>query len=211
MINFLRNYESGKPKRHAIGMTVPYPGSNTDVLSSPADWVSMNGDLASPPSADGAKVSLSDTDHLCGICGNASWVWKSVTQGHNVLLMDGYDNSRGVSDPAYNPDDPKWEATRRNMGYARSYMMRMDLARARPRGDLASSGFCLAVVGSEYLVFLPAGRQAIVDLAGTAGSRTVEWFNPSDGQTGAAETVAGGGKVTITAPFSGIAVAYIHN
>jgi hypothetical protein len=210
MINFARNYETTKPKQHPIGMTVPYPGSNADVLNSPADWVSMNGDLANPPATDGTKVSLWDTDHLCGICGDPSWVWKSVTRGHNVLLMDGYDNSRGVSDPAYNPDDPKWEATRRNMGYARSYVMRMDLARARPRGDLASSGFCLAVLGSEYLVFLPAGGQTTVDLSGVTGSRTVEWFNPSDGQAHAGASVAGGGTVTLAAPFSGIAVAYIH-
>src|SRR5258706_1724828 len=63
MINVVRSYEATKPKQHPIGMTVPYPGSNTDVLNSPADWVSMNGGVDDPVVADGAKVRLSDTDH----------------------------------------------------------------------------------------------------------------------------------------------------
>jgi hypothetical protein len=210
MINVVRSYEATKPKQHPIGMTVPYPGSNTDVLNSPADWVSMNGGTDDPVVADGAKVSLSDTDHLCGICGDVSWVWKSLTRGHNPLLMDGYDNSPGVSDPAYNPDDPKWEAIRRNMGYARSYAMRMDLAHALPRGDLASSKFCLAVVGSEYLVLVPAGGSVSIDLSGVTGTRTVEWFNPSTGDTASGASVSGGQSVNLTPPFGGIAVVYIH-
>ena len=210
MIDFVRAYEAKKPKQHPIGMTVSWPGSNLDVLNSPADWVSMNGDLANPVATDGKKVSLSDTDHICGICGDPSWVWKTVTRGHNALLMDGYDNSRGVSDPAYHPDDAKWEATRRNMGYARSYMVRMDLAHAVPRGELASSGYCLAVPGNEYLVFLPSGGTVSVDLSGVGGTRTLEWFNPSTGETTAGGSVTGGGNVNLTAPFGGIAVAFIH-
>jgi hypothetical protein len=86
----------------------------------------------------------------------------------------------------------------------------MDLARSRPRGDLASSGYCLAVVGSEYLVFLPNGGSVNVNLTGVSGSRTVEWFNPANGQTTAGSAVNGGSTVTINAPFSGMAVAYIH-
>jgi len=210
MINVVRSYEATKPKQHPIGMTVPYPGSNTDVLNSPGDWVSMNGGIDDPVAADGAKVSLSDTDHLCGICGDVAWVWKSLTRGHNPLLMDGYDNSPGVSDPAYSPGDPKWEAIRRNMGYARSYAMRMDLAHALPRGDLASTKFCLAVVGSEYLVLAPTGGSISVDLSGATGTRSVEWFNPSTGNTTSGGTITGGQSVNLTPPFSGIAVVYIH-
>jgi hypothetical protein len=211
MINFVRAYEAGKPKQHPIGMTVPYPnGTNTEVLNSPADWVSMNGDINNLVVADGSKVSLSDTDHLCGICGDAGWPWRSLTRGHNTLLMDGYDGSPGVGDPKYNPTDPKWEAIRTNMGYARSYALRIDLAHSRPRNDLANTGYCLAVEGSEYLVFMPNGGSASVNLASVAGSRTVEWFNPANGQTTAGGTVPGGGTVNIAAPFSGMAVAYIH-
>jgi len=214
MINLVRSYEATKAKQHPIGMTVPYPtvpqGTNSDVVNSTADWVSMNGDINNLAVADGSKVSMSDTDHLCGICGDTAWPWRSLTRGHNTLFMDGYDGSPGVGDPKYNPSDPKWEAIRTNMGYARSYALRIDLSRSRPRGDLASSGYCLAVAGSEYLVFLPTGGSVTVNLAGVSGSRTVEWFNPANGQTTAGGTVSGGGAVDITAPFSGMAVLYIH-
>jgi hypothetical protein len=43
-----------------------------------------------------------------------------------------------------------------------------------------------------------------------SGARTVEWFNPSNGQTVIGTSVNGGGWVTISAPFSGASVAYIH-
>jgi len=77
-----------------------------------------------------------------------------------------------------------------------------------PRPDLASSGYCLA--GTEYLVFLPTGGSVSVDLSVVSGSRTVEWFNPANGQTTAGGTVAGGSTLNFTAPFSGMAVLYIH-
>ncbi|HKR10041.1 MAG TPA: Ig-like domain-containing protein [Gemmatimonadaceae bacterium] len=209
MINVLRAYEAKKPRQHPIGMTVPWPGSNAMVLASPADWVSMNGDASNPPPTNGEKVSLNDTDHLCGICGSIAWVWKSFARGHNPILMDGYDNSPGVSDPAYHPDDPKWETIRRNLGFARSYAQRMDMADARPRGDLSSSGFCLAVPGKEYLVFLPDGGSATLNLNGAPGRKSVEWFDPAAERIYADEMVAGGGVVKLRAPFSGAAIAYV--
>jgi len=214
MIDLIRSYESTKPKQHAIGMTVPYPttphGTNSDVMNSTAEWVSRNGDVSAPDVADGAKVSLLDTDHVCGICGDPAWPWKSMMQGHNPLLMDGYDGSAGVGDPKYDPGDSKWEEIRTNMGYARSYALRMDLAHAIPRSDLSSSKYCLAVPGSEYLVLLPTGGSVTVNLSGVTGSRSVEWFNPSNDQTTAGGTVSGGGSVDFTAPFSGMAVLFIH-
>lgn len=211
MIDFLRSYEVQKPKHHPIGMTIPWPGTNAEVLNSAADWVSMNGDVSNPTIADGKKVDLSDTDHLCGICGDAAWVWKAFVRGHNTLLMDGYDNSPGVSDPAYNPADPKWEDIRKNMGYVRSYAMRMNLARAVPRGDLASSGYCLADAGSEYLAVLPGGGTLDLDLSGATGSFFVEWFNPSTAVTVDGGKATGGTHVTLTAPFSGLATVYLHH
>ncbi|HJQ10478.1 MAG TPA: putative collagen-binding domain-containing protein [Gemmatimonadaceae bacterium] len=211
MIEFVRGYEAGKPKQHPIGMTAQWPnGTNAELLSSPGAWVSMNGDVNNPVVANGTKVSLLDTDHVCGICGDANWVWKSFTRGHNPILMDGYDNSPGVSDPAYDPSKPVWEEIRKNLGYARTYAMRMNLSLAAPRGDLASSGYCLAAVGTEYLVFLPSGGGVDVDLSGVNGSRAVEWFDPSEGRTVDGGKLTGGGIVHLSAPFRGAAVVYIR-
>ena len=211
MIDLIRSYEATKPKQHPIGMTVAWPnGANSDLTRSSADWISMNGDITNPAVATGNKVSLFDTDHICGICGDATWVWKSLARGHNPLFMDGYDGSAGVGDPAYNPNDPKWEEIRKNLGYARNYAQRMDLARAVPHGELAGTGYCVADVGNEYLVVLPSGGNTTVDLTAVNGSRTLEWFDPGLNRSVVAGTVTGGRSVTISAPFGGLAIAYIH-
>lgn len=49
---------------------------------------------------------------------------------------------------------------------------RTNLASARPDGELASTGFCLADPGREYLVYLPQGGEVTVDL-GTFGASAV--------------------------------------
>jgi len=212
MIQLIRNYEATKPKQHPIGITAMWPGgSDSDLYSSAADWVSPTGNPDNPVTATGSKVVIADTDHLCGICGNVAWVWRSITRGQNPILMDGYDGAAiGVGASDYNASNPVWEAIRKNLGYARSYSNRINMAAAVPRGDLASTGYALAVVGTEYLVFQPSGGSVSVNLAGVSGVRTVEWFNPSNGQAVIGASVNGGGWVTISAPFSGASVAYIH-
>jgi Putative collagen-binding domain of a collagenase len=216
MIDLIRSYEATKPKQHPVGMTVPYPtvpqGTNVDVMNSTADWISMNGSTDSPAEADGSKVSLSDTDHLCGICGDAAWPWKSLMRGHNTLFMDGYDGSAGVGDPVYNPTDPKWETIRKNMGYARSYALRMDLAHALPHSELAGSTFCLANPGSQYLVYSPGGVSVSLNLSAVPSTvtLTVEWFSTSSGAVTGVSTVMGGGTRQLKPPAAGGNVVFVH-
>ena len=44
---------------------------------------------------------------------------------------------------------------RRAMGHTLAYANRMNLATMTPRDNLASSGYCLANPGEEYLIYLP--------------------------------------------------------
>jgi hypothetical protein len=213
MIDFIHSYEATKPKRHPVGMTVAWPnGTNASVMSSNAEWVSLNGSTTAPDVATGSKVSLWDTDHLCGICGDVPWVWKSMMRGHNPLLMDGYDNSPGVSDPSYIPSDPKWEAIRKNLGYARTFAMRMDLTQAVPHGELAGSGYCLAKPGSQYLVYAPGNASVTVNLSAVPSSvsLTVEWFNVNTGATTIVAPVRGGASRVLKPPTSQGDVVFIH-
>lgn len=216
MIELIRSYEAGLPAQHPIGMSVEYPdGDNDELFASSADWISINGHIDFPPEADGSKVLITDSDHICGICGSRVWVWKSFTLGHNPIFMDGYDGAGyGVGGEGFDFDDPNWVSLRKNLGYTLSYARRMNLAAMVPRRDLASSGFALAnpvAQGAEYLVYLPEGGEVEVDLSAAAGSLHVEWLDPSDGTRIMEPDVAGGAERSFTPPFSGDAVLYIYH
>src|SRR3954451_9951753 len=92
MIDYIKDYQAGKGQDHPVGMTVEWPnGSNSDLFNSPADWVSPNRDsgyLDNPPVNNSSKVVITDTDHIWGGGGDATWVWKSFTRGLNTIFMD---------------------------------------------------------------------------------------------------------------------------
>jgi hypothetical protein len=196
MIGYIRDYEKSKPKRHPIVMTVQHPnGDNTVLFKSPAVAISPNkvgGYGENPPAADGAKIIINDTDHVATKTANHRWVWKSFLRGLNPILL-------------WNPEKaeiPKWELTRRNLGYTRRYAQRINLATMVPRDDLASSGYCLAQPGVAYLAYLPNGGMASVDLRGVKGVMRVEWFSPSTGELVDGGTVAGGATEEFSSPFT---------
>lgn len=218
MIAVVKQYEATKPMQHPVGMTSPWPGGyNPSLYASAADWISLNNDPGvyfDPPAADGAKVLLTDTDHLCGVCGDRQWVWRTFMRGHNPIFMDAYDGAGyGVGGEGFRFDDPAWVGARLNMGYTLSYANRIGLASALPRGDLASSGYCLAhpaAQGARYLVYLPDGGSVTVDLSAAQGALTAEWLNPASGAVSAGGSTSGGASRSFTAPFAGDAVLYIY-
>ena len=211
MIDSVKAYEAGKPKQHPVGMTALYPGgSNDDLFASPADWIAPDGSTDAPEATDDRKVIIDDTDHLCGVCGNEPWVWKSFTRGRNPVLMDPYDGTYPITSAPYDAADPRWEQIRINLGYARAYANRMNLVAMQPHGELTTTNYCLAQIGVAYFVYLPAGGTVTVDLTAAAGLLSVEWFSPSNGQTTLAAPTTGGDYRTLTAPASGDAVLYLH-
>jgi hypothetical protein len=122
--------------------------------------------------------------------------------------MDPYDDSWPPS------EEPRWESPRRNMGYVLTYANRMDLSVMTPRGDLASSGFCLAgFEGSKgtFLIYLPHGGTTTVDLGGVLTEMSVEWLDPKTGVVTSAGTVMGGSRQSFSAPFGDDAVLYIRS
>ena len=65
------------------------------------------------------------------------------------------------------------------------------------------SKYCLAKSGQVYVVYLPNGGSADLDLTGVTGRFAVKWFNPRvDGalRDGSVKQVQGGGKVPLGAP-----------
>lgn len=209
IIRFIKRYESRKPKQHPVGMTFQYEGGkNADLFASPADWVSPNpegGYRDNPPAADGRKVVLNDTDHLWGEGGDHKWVWKSFLRGHCPIYMDR------VAPITANPQGeiPGAEDVRKAMGGTRRIAERMDLTKMTPRSDLASTQYCLANPGKEYLVYLPEGGEVTVDLTAAGGQLAVEWMHPVEGTVTSVGTTAGGSKRTLKAPFGGDAVLHV--
>jgi uncharacterized protein DUF6298 len=200
MIRFVKGYEARKGKRHPVGMTLAAPdGWNEQLFDSPADWISPGGRryVSDPPAAPRGKVSIVDTDHVCQICGGFDIVWRNFTRGHNFIFMDPGDS------------DPQRVTARWAMGHARGYARRMNLARAKPRPDLASSGFCLADPKREFLVYQPYRGGITVDLRAVSGGLGGEWLNPVTGRTTPTKT-PGGSRVTLTPPFSGPAILYLR-
>jgi hypothetical protein len=120
--------------------------------------------------------------------------------------MDPYDG--GV---LRNSFDPVWmEPLRRNMGYTLRFAERMDLIHMLPEPALASSSYCLANQGTAYLVYLPEGRDVVLDLTGSAGPFQVEWFNPDTGEFKKSGIVKGGEQLSFTSPFGDVdAVLYL--
>jgi GxxExxY protein len=215
VVDTVHQYEKTKAKQHPVGVTGHGSESNDEMLASPADWFSPGADpwpdlRKDPRAVDGKKVSLLDTDHVFGVGGDQKWVWKGFLRGHNVLYMDPYD------DPEWKPVlqgqgvDMRWaDVARPAMGHARRYAERMNLAKATPRPELASTGYCLANSGSEYLVYLPEGGKATVDLSAARGRFAVEWSHPITGQVTPAEPVEAGARREFAAPFEGDAVLYL--
>ena len=156
LIRFIREHQSKKSKQHPVVMTFMWDGEsdegnddNAALFASPAEAISPGvGPQAEyqrdPPPADGSKIIISDSDHL-GLM-DEDWVWKSFLRGLNPILMDHI-------------EDPKREPVRRAMGQTLTVAKRINLVKMFPRKDLASSGYCLANPGVEYLVYLPSNQQ----------------------------------------------------
>jgi hypothetical protein len=212
MIEFIRECEASMPKQHPVGMTFQQIGGNNDPLfASPADWISpgeVGGQsyINNPPPADGSKVILSDTDHLWGVGGDIAWVWRTVLRGINPLFMDCYDH-KVLQNWEHEKD---MEAVRRTMGYAVSLSRRADFGSMVPRGDLASSGYCLANPGMEYVVWVPAGTAVELDLRPDGGKMTTEWLDVASGEVQPGGKVQSGEKRKLVSIFKGDSVVHLR-
>lgn len=216
VINYVKQYESTKPKQHPAGMTFQYSGgTDQDLYSSPADWISPVTRV--PPAADGRKVVVNDTDHSYywtalksdGQGAQRAWAWENFTRGNNLLFMDPYlvvwpqRNAPGAT-----TTDPYWDTLRHALGRTRTYAQKMNLAAMTPQGGLSSTGYCLASAGAEYLAYNPSAGAFALNVR--AGVYSYEWYNPATGTVVATGFVTGtGSSQTFTPPFSGDSVLYL--
>jgi hypothetical protein len=215
IVDTIRAYQSMRGKQHPVGITGDWGIDNEELFSGNADWISPGdpGDLwrSNPPPATGSKVVIVDTDHLWGIGGDRSWVWKTFLRGHHPIYMDQYDGSYGW-DPGFDSSNPAVVNTRKNMGYTLRFAGRVDLAAMVPRGDLVSTGYCLGSPASprpEFIVYSPTNAGISMNLTGVPGSFRALWFNPANADTLEGGTVQGGGWAWLVPPFAGDAVVLL--
>jgi hypothetical protein len=126
--------------------------------------------------------------------------------------MDPYldpSHDPGRNNPMGGRPDPYWDTLRDAMGRTRAYAERINLGATVPHDELASSRFCLADPGTEYLVYLPQGGEVTVDLSAAERTLNTEWMRPIEGTTIRVEPTAGGSRRTLKAPFPGDAVLYL--
>ena len=109
----------------------------------------------------------------------------------------------------WEPTPGNADAIRKNLGYARRFAEHMNFGAMKPRPELASSGYCLANPGAEYLIYQAnSGEPVSVELM--AGTYHYQWFNPATGLTaGSARLEAREGKREFKAPFEGESVLYL--
>ncbi len=203
MIRFVKDYEATLPKRHLVGMT-GWPIKLPELLASDAHWISPPVHTAKYerlPANDGAKISVIDSDHVDPLRSDFTRSWRCFLQGHHFLLMDNY---RDVRYGAPSRPDPLFEAERQAMGVVRKLSERVDLARLEPRPELASTGYCLANPGVEYVVFRPGEGHLPIDLELAAGSYHTTWILPITGDLRAgAPLKSQGGKHGFLPPTAG--------
>jgi hypothetical protein len=215
MIKTIKSYEATKPKQHPVLMSLSWPNQRNAVLfDSPADAVApgkMEGENYEndPPAATGKKVVIADFDHINFRTRDPKVVWKNFLRGNNPIIYDfhlvpfDWDTGKVV------PDDGSYEPLRWAVGHTRAYADKMDLATMTPRNGLASTKYCLASSGQEYLVYQPESGAFTVNLP--EAKYHYEWFNPATGAAAASGTVkASGGNQSFTPPFGNDAVLYLY-
>jgi len=86
----------------------------------------------------------------------------------------------------------------------------VDLAALAPHGELASSRYCLANPGVEYLAYSPAGSKTAT-VTFPAGTYAVVWFDTVTGKEKKDEPFAHtGGPREFPAPFEADGVLYVR-
>lgn len=198
MIAALNAWQARKPRRHPVGMTAGIQPDQATIEAqlhrSAADWISLAGFDTHKDDhleSDGRKVSLLDTDHVFGIGGDATWVWKAFTRGHNILYMDSLTGT-GIAGRLLDVPSAlaRVEASgRRGITGTRMAASRLPLARMAPRRDICSSGYALADPGRAYVAF--AEGPFTLDLSAGAGGRfDAAWIDVEGG------ALIGGGQVS---------------
>ena len=83
---------------------------------------------------------------------------------------------------------------------------RVKLAKMMPHEELASTKYCLADPETAYLVYVPQGVEAGIDLSRAKAKLTAVWLDCTTGKSQPAESVEGGQKRKFKSPLAGYSI-----
>ena len=214
-------YELTKPLQHLVGVTVDDGLSDvSNLYTSDADAVSPAARVA--PVSNSGKLIVNDSGHSYAAPSpmrsdsqliNSNVLWQNLCSGSSYLFLDPYvvASSTNFCLTAINGicttgTDTYWNLFRNELGYVTAYGRRFNTLRLMvPRSDLASTTWCLAntaTIGSELLVYAPAGGTFTVNVSHTTRSLQAEWLNPATGAYTSIAPVSGGSSAqSFTTPW----------
>jgi hypothetical protein len=185
MIEFIKDYEKTRPKQHLVLMSA---GGRTNsgswkqmgrgvVVNSPADCFAVAGSWQSgryrrkdPPVNDSSKPGIVDMDHVAPGSHDVEFIWSAFTRGYHFNLYDKPFESPQV-------EGPEWKCIRHNIKKTVDYAKKLDLANVSPTTHLASTGFCLAKEGYQYVVYQPEDALFTVSGLRVGTLYYYEWYN----------------------------------
>lgn len=115
--------------------------------------------------------------------------WRIVCAGGYVAA--GFHGTIGHSD-VWNRIDPpnhytfavRDEGAAAQLSFLHDFFTRLPCWRMQPFGGVSSNAIALADAGRVYVIYLPSGGPATVDLSGLKIPYSSRWFNPRTGQLG---------------------------
>ena len=222
-VEFITDYEATKPQQHLIAVNDDFtgfdgaPSANVDVLTYHVRTFSVD---MEPALVNSRAESLYSTNKpitfdepVPFLAGNSVVKWRKaawtrfVSGGHINPLDWTFEGPHGGDN-----DGTGGETLRRQLGILSRYVNNVvGFSEMVPHDNFVLSGnaYCLANIGSEYVLYLPEGGSVTVDLSGAAGTLPVEWLNVQTEQTTPASPATGGGPVAFVSPLTGDCVLHI--
>jgi hypothetical protein len=208
MLRHLKAYEARQPKQHLVLLSpggwlpggwrlAPEEGftqSPADFIATASGWINK----ADPKVYRIGKPVVLDLDHVGPGDHEPSLIWKAYTRGYHFSLYD-----QPFEQPQH--EAPAWQLVRANLRQTCRLSVRVrDLARMEPRPDLASTGFCLANPGEDYVIFAPRQEEIRVHGLQVGANYAGEWFDIATAAREAiARTFSGSPTLGFRAPCAG--------
>jgi hypothetical protein len=207
MVRRLKAYQAAKPKQHPVLLSPggwtrngwklapedKYLQSEADCIATANGWI----DVANPKAYRIGKPVFLDTDHAHPGIHDPALIWRAFTRGYHFNLYDQPFEAPGKESPA-------WQLARINIRQTRLLAeSAMDLTAMTPSEDLASSRFCLANKGKEYIVYCHGQDAVRMEGLIPGQSYRYEWFDTARGsvhETG--RVTSNSSALSIRPPFA---------